>query len=210
MAWCTGPKVAVEFCVRYPESVTSMLFLNSTFKCFDRADLAETAYEHNLESLCRVVDKRPAMALSVMNSLRFKGAPKEIALDEAGSETLAASVLSLINRDLSSHVLAPFRNETTTLNYVRQLMDFWSHDSLAKAGLVNVPVLLISSEYDEIASPEASEEAARILPRSWHMQVRGATHYCLYDRPDFIANLARSFCSNAQSFSAPKIPASIS
>ncbi len=207
LAWCTGPKVATEFCVRHPDAVASMIFLNSTFKCFDRPDAAETAYEHNLESLCRVVDKHPAMALSVMRSLTSTDASKDVALSEMGSETLAASVVAKPNRQLQSHILAPFRDEGTTLNYVRQLMDFWSHDTLAKAGRVHVPVLLISSEYDEIASPEASEEFTRLLPASWHMQVPGATHYCLYDRPDLISQLIRSFCHPALSLTPTDIPA---
>lgn len=194
LAWCTGPKVAIEFCVRHPEAVASMTFLNSTFKCFDRPDAAETAYEHNLEALCRAVAKHPAMALSVMKSLKSEDDSQNIALSEMASDTLAASVVSRINCELQSHVLAPFRDEETTLNYVRQLMDFWSYDALEKAELVKVPVLLVSSEYDEIASPEASEEFANLLPSAWRVHIPGATHYCLYDRPDLVAQLIRSFC----------------
>ncbi len=108
-------------------------------------------------------------------------------------ERMATGVLSMMNKDLRQHVLAPFQSESILINYSRQLLDFWSYDTKMKAGRVNVPVLLISSEYDNVASPAMSRMAARHFPTARHVQVQGATHFCLYDRPDLIAELIDSF-----------------
>lgn len=197
VGWCTGPKTALEFYRRRPEAVASMVFLNSSFKCPGSPEEFDTDYERNLEPLCRLLDRRPEMAASVRATLLSRTAdPALDALDEADSERVAADVLSMMNADLRQHVLAPFRSESALVNYSRQLIDFWSHDARAGAEAVRAPVLLISAEYDKIASPEMSHAAAQQFPTARHVGVRGATHYCLYDRPELIAELIEDFFEN--------------
>lgn len=203
LAWCTGAKVAVEFALQHPTSVVSLTLLNSTFKSFAVPDLPQSDFEHNLESLCVAVSKRPELAHSVMKSLSARGPARE--LHELESKELGDAVLAQMNKDLQAHTIASFQTETTTLNYARQLVEFWSHDVLSKAPLVQAPVLLISSEYDQIASPEASARAARLFPHATHIRVPGATHYCLYDRPDFIAESIHSFCRGACGFDSAAV-----
>jgi pimeloyl-ACP methyl ester carboxylesterase len=193
IGWCTGPAVALEFYRRRPAAVVAMVFLNGAFKwCTGGAEL-DTPYARNLESLCRVLDQRPDMASAVRRSL-CSNVENGFQLDqEKQAEQVATDVLSLMNRDLRPHVLAPFSSDTSLVNYSRQLLDFWSYEGKSTAERTSVPVLVISSEYDNIASPAMSTVAARSLPNARHVQVQGATHYCLYDRPDLIANLITDF-----------------
>jgi pimeloyl-ACP methyl ester carboxylesterase len=205
VGWCTGPKVAVEFYLRRPAAVASMVFLNGTFKCVGSPKELDTAYERNFESLCGILDRRPAMAASILKSLQLSmgGADGSDLLGEPDSEELAASVLALMNRDLRTHVLAPLRNESVVVNYARQLIDFWSYDTRKSAGQVRVPVLLISAEHDGVASPEMSQMMAKLLPDARHVHVQGATHYCLYDRPGFIAGHLEAFFQASGGGAAP-------
>lgn len=190
VGWCTGPKVAVEFYLRHPAAVASMVFLNGTFKCAGSPKELDTPYERNFEPLCGILDRRPAMAASILKSLRLSmGTDGSELAGEPDSEELSIRVLSLMNRDLRPHVLAPFRNETVVVNYARQLVDFWSHDTRKSAPQVRVPVLLLSAEHDAVASPEMSRMMAKLLPNARHVHVEGATHYCLYDRPELVAGL---------------------
>jgi pimeloyl-ACP methyl ester carboxylesterase len=194
VGWCTGPKVATEFYMRHPSAVPAMVFLNSTFRCLGGPEEYETVYEHNLEPLCRMLKRRPESAASVMKSLQASvNGDNSALLEESDSEQLAAGVLSLINLDLRDEVLMPFRNESTMLNYSHQVLDFWSHNTLEDAPRVQIPVLLIGSEYDKSASPQMSNVAAELFPNARYVQLQGATHYCFYDRPDLIAELVESF-----------------
>ena len=200
MGWCTGPAVALEFYRRRPSAVVAMVFLNGAFKwCTGAAEL-DTPYARNLESLCRILDRRPDMASAVRRSL-CSNVENGFQLDqEKEAEQVATDVLSLMNRDLRPHVLAPFSSDTSLINYSRQLLDFWSYEGKSKAEQTSVPVLVISSEYDNIASPAMSTVAARSFPNARHVQVDGATHYCLYDRPDLIANLITGFFHEPSAF----------
>ena len=123
-------------------------------------------------------------------------------LEGSDAEQRSIAVLSLMNEKLKTHVLAPFRTEQTTLNYAHQLVDFWSHDARPKASEVKVPVLLMGTEYDQVATPEASAAAATLFPNARHVHVRGATHYCLYDRPEFVADLLKRFFANPHELAA--------
>lgn len=202
IAWCTGPKVAVDFCVQRPAVVRSMVFLNSNFKCVGREEL-DTPYAQALDALCRSVVRKPAMAASVMQSLQSMTAESEV-VPQPGIDggQLSTRVISLINTDLRSDVMAPFRNEETTINYAHQLLEFATHDSKRSAARVTAPVLLIASEYDQVASPAMSNAAAQWFPNAQLVHVEGATHYCLYDRPDFIMELIVDFFQNTEELPA--------
>jgi pimeloyl-ACP methyl ester carboxylesterase len=196
VGWCTGPKVAVDFYVKRPEAVLSMVFLNSTFKCFDTPKEFETDYERNFEPLCRVLQTHPNMAPSIMQSLQ--STEEEInLLDESISEEISTTVLARMNQDLKAHVRVPFQSASGIVKYAHQVLDFWACDTRAKAPQVKAPILLFSSEYDQVASPEMSRMAVQLFPRAQHVHVRDATHYCLYDRPHFVAEVMERFFREA-------------
>lgn len=203
VGWCTGPKVAMKFYLHRPAAVLSMVLLNMTVKCFGSPEDLATIYEHNFEPLCQILKDRPMMAASVMKSLQSSMVESDAqSLAEMEPDALALSVLSSINLDLTTHVLAPFRSETSMLNYAHQTLDFWSHDIRDKATQINVPVLLIGSEYDKIASPNTLRSVSPLFPRAHSLQIQGASHYCLYENPDLIADLIEGFFQNPDDKSA--------
>lgn len=211
LGWCTGGKVAVEFHLRRPSVVRSMVFLNNTLKCDGGPEELDSPYERNMETLCRMLVRKPAMATSVMNTLNSRDEESETEILENGGEQLSVNVLSLMNADLKPYVLAPFRTQETTVNYAHQLVDFWKCDVRDKLAQVTVPVLLMSAEYDQVAMPAASLEAAALFPDARHIHVKGATHYCLYDRPEFVGDMLKEFFRNADGLiSQSRAPESIS
>jgi pimeloyl-ACP methyl ester carboxylesterase len=202
IGWCTGPKVAIDFYLRRPAAVRSMVFLNSTFKCDGSPEELNSPYEQNVESLLRMLVKKPAMATTVKKTFQVPAETNEIELLQGiDGDEASVSVLSLMNTHLRASVLAPFKTEQTTLNYAHQLIDFWSRDVRLRAGEVTVPVLLIAAEYDQVATPAGSKAACDLFPNARYLCVRGATHYCLYDRPEFLAGVLTGFFTDPGSFS---------
>jgi len=211
VSWCTGGKVAVEFHLRRPSVVRSMVLLNNTLKCDGGSEELDSPYERNMETLCRMLVRKPAMAASVMNTLNSRDEENETEMLENGGEQLSVDVLSLMNADLKSYVLAPFRTQETTVNYAHQLVDFWKYDVRPKLSQATMPVLLMSAEYDQVATPSASFEAAALFPNARHIHVKGATHYCLYDRPEFVADMLKEFFRNTDELiPQPQVPESSS
>jgi pimeloyl-ACP methyl ester carboxylesterase len=194
MAWCTGPKVAIEFYLRRPEAVASMVLLNGAYKCATTSKMLTSEYENNLEGLFRALDGCPAMAPIIRKSLLQIGNDSEIPSPaEMDGKELARRVLSLKSRDLQTEILKPFESEASTLNYARQILDFYSCDIGLKATTIKVPVLLIGAEYDQIASPEYSRQLAGSMPLARYVQLSGATHYCLYEQSGTVLALVQDF-----------------
>jgi pimeloyl-ACP methyl ester carboxylesterase len=202
IGWCTGPKVAVDFYLRRPSAVRAMVFLNGTFKCDGSPEELNSPYEQNVESLLRMLVKKPAMATMVRKTFQAPAETNETDLFQGvDGEEASVSVLSLMNTHLKASVLAPFKTEQTTLNYAHQLIDFWSHDVRPQASEIKVPVLLIVAEYDQVATPAGSNVACDLFPNAHYLYLRGATHYCLYDRPEFLAGVLKPFFANPDGFS---------
>lgn len=204
VAWCTGPKVAVKFCRKHPDMVPSMVFLNTSFKyAGESEEFGELGadYEHNLASLCTVLNSQPNMSKSVMQSLQanFEVNPDNV-LKITDGQLFATTVLALMPPELQPHVLAPFQTEGTTLKYARQILDFHAYDATGPARDVQTPVLLLGAEHDKVASPAMSDAVAKMFPRSKYVYVAGATHYCLYNRPDFVAGLIEDFFHTPEKF----------
>lgn len=204
VGWCTGPKVAINFYHRRPSAVRSMVFLNATFKCEGSPEELDSPYEHNLESLCRMLMRKPAIAASVMKTFTNLETEEADGLEGNDGEQASVNALSKTNFKLKPYIVAPFQTEETTRNYAQQLIDFWRCDVRPRAAEVEAPVLLIAAQYDRVATPAASQDACEFLPNARYVYLKGATHYCMYDQPKFVANLLITFFENPDSYSSPE------
>ena len=199
LGWCTGPKVAVAFYRRCPSLVSSLILLNSSFTGSERRGELDTMYEQQLEHLCRALLEQPEMASVVRKAfLANTGEPDANQLSRMNAKELAVAVLSRSNADLKQHILDPFRSDAATIEYAQQVMDFLAYDAVADAREVLAPVLLVGAEYDSVAAPATTDFMARQFPNAQAINIRGATHYCLYDRPGFIADLIEEFLANSE------------
>ena len=205
IAWCTGPKIAVEYALRHPDAVRGLVFLNATLRCFGIAPELETEYERNFEVICRALDERPAMADSVMRSLAASATGGEVGMPGTDSELdqVPATLVQTMSAELKDDVLRPLSDARRVVNYVRQLLDFWGADIRERAPLVRGPVLLLSCEHDRIAPPAASETGATLFPAARHARVPGASHYFLHDRPDAVAEMIDAFIADTGGAGAP-------
>ncbi|MFE7242349.1 alpha/beta fold hydrolase [Streptomyces sp. NPDC057580] len=188
-AWCTGPRVALELYRRRPDAIGAMVFLNGSFKQLGRSDGLDTPYERDLEFLCTTLAAQPYLVGRLMSL--FGAAPA----DEDGTDP--DTVLRQVVPALRAEVRAPFATGPTLLRYAAQLLDLWSHDPLAGAAELRVPVLSLGGEYDDIASPERLRDAVRTFPDARHVRLPGATHYLLHERAQEVSELIGDFLLDA-------------
>lgn len=199
VAWCTGPRIAVEYALRHPDRVRSMVFLNTTLRCAGGPPELCSAFENNFDVLMRMLDQRPAMAASMMASLKSSAGSddgiEELLADP--DEEVATRVLARINASLRGAVAAPFASVESFLQFTRGVDTFWSYDIREKASSVRTPVLFLSAEHDRVAVPAGSKLAAELFPHARLIHVPGATHYFLYDRPEATSALIDAFIDDS-------------
>jgi pimeloyl-ACP methyl ester carboxylesterase len=209
LAWCSGPKLALEYYSRHPHRVSSMLFVAGSFKGLPQHKLLETEYEKNLESLLEAIEKYPETAEVVLEYL--KGALLGQGKQARSVEELATisdrdlqQALSGVNVSLQNLVLHPF-HAANVVAYAKQMRDFWMHDFVAALNKITVPVVFVGGDCDRIASQAIAKLMAGMIPKAKYLEVKGGTHYIHYDQWNLLAQAAEQIVSLSSKleFSAP-------
>lgn len=195
IGWCTGPKLCARYALAHPRRVASMVFLAGTYRPFGDSSL-DTPYEITLEMVFQLLDRSPGMASTVRATLL-----DAVSVDRSKvvrAPDLGAEVLARIDPDLLPSVVAPYATDESTLRYATQIRDFWSRSIEAEAGAIRAPVLVVGAELDRIASSRLGMRVAQALPDARFLELQGATHWCMHDRPDEVASVIRRFIDGAE------------
>lgn len=186
VGWCSGPKVCLRYAAAHPERVASMVFLSGTYG----DPSTETDYQKRLGKVFELLERSPGMAKAVRGILTDSTAVAAGLSEQAGDFAQDPEVLARADPSLHSALVAPYRSDESILAYVKQIRDFWSRS--LDAG-VSAPTLVVGAELDRVALSRLGLEFAQSLPRGRFVEMPGATHYCMYDRPDEVADLIRDF-----------------
>ena len=202
VGWCTGPKLILDYYAAYPDDVASMIFLGATFK--DWPGHSDTDYEKSLAPLLKMVQQRPQLAAPLIDALKKvllarSGDGVSFDPDDPNSHNMLMKLLAAPCSDLKEAVLEPLLSEASVISYAEQLLDFWNHDATEMFAGVSVPVLFISGECDQIAHPQMAQAAAQMIPGARRLEVRGGSHYLLYERSALMSGLFDLFLRNCQS-----------
>ena len=194
LAWCSGPKLALEYYQHYPARISSMVFVAASFKGLQQHKALETEYEKNLEPLLEAIEKYPETAdvvLEYLKGILLAQSRQACSIDElaAMSERDLQQALSAINMSLQELVLHPF-HAANVVAYARQMCDFWKHDFVAGLDKVRTPVLFVGGDCDRIASQAIAKAIAGMMPQARYLEIKGGTHYIHYDQWDLLAEIA--------------------
>ncbi len=194
LAWCSGPKLALEYYQHYPDRVSSMVFVAASFKGLQQHKALETEYEKNLEPLLEAVEKYPETAdvvLEYLKGILLAQGRQDRRMDDlaAMSDRDLQQALSAVNLSLRELVLHPFHGESIVA-YAKQMCDFWKHDFVAGLDKVKVPVIFVGGDCDRIASQAIAKVIAGMMPQARYLEIEGGTHYIHYDQWDMLAEIA--------------------
>jgi len=190
MGWCTGPKLCTKYCLSHPRQISSMIFLAGTYRPFGDARF-DTDYEVALEMVFKLLDQSPRAAAMVRTTLlNALGGGR---FNAATPDDLGAEVLARIDPALLTSVSAPYTDDQSTLRYAGQIREFWNYSIEQDVKGIQIPVIVVGAELDRVASPHLALRVAQAIPHAQYIRLPGATHYCMYDRPDDIASIIRRF-----------------
>ena len=197
LAWCTGPKVALEFQHSHPEMVASMTFITGSFAPLPEATDISTRYDEVLGKVARLVCRRPEMAevfLRALSGMLTEAPPLRGSADED-----LRDLMGMVGRRFRELVIGPFLSESVIANYARMIVEFQSHSVAHLLDAAAAPTLLISAENDVIAHPGGSDAAARRMPNARSVRLPCATHWCLLENADELIEEIDRFLSRVDS-----------
>jgi pimeloyl-ACP methyl ester carboxylesterase len=193
IGWCAGAKISLEFARQHPEAVRSVMLLNGAFKRPGRLAELDTPYERALATVCSAVDRRPERAGSLRSLFvaGLRAGSSDASLAEQDGDPLAE-----VDPQLHAAMLEPFADDARLRTYARQHLDYWAR-GLGNEGLPpSLPLLLLASEQDRIISAAGVRDAAAYLPGARLLNLPGAGHHRMFDRPDLIAAVVERFLSD--------------
>lgn len=190
LGWCTGPKLCTRYYLAHPHRVASMVFLAGNYRPFGDSSL-DTSYERALEKVFQLLNRSPGMAPLVRTTILETVSARSPQSHQASD--FGAEVLGRIEPSLMPYITAPYTTNESTLVYAKQIHEFWKCSIEADAHAIQAPVLVIGAELDRVVSSKLGLRVAKALPRAHFIELPGATHYCMHDRPGEVASVIGRF-----------------
>ncbi|WP_120641358.1 alpha/beta fold hydrolase [Corallococcus llansteffanensis] len=188
VTWCSGAKVGIEFFRRRPIA-SSLVLMNGAYKSIPGLEQHETPFEQTMLKLCEMVVQRPALASTMMNSMRA------LLTGVVPGRKDAVSPLDGVagGRELKAAIVEPFSSMESTTHYSHQVIDYLSHDIAPSLAGVDVPVLLLAGQNDQISAAGMSKAIAARLPKADYAELPSGTHYGVYEKPELVTALIDRF-----------------
>jgi pimeloyl-ACP methyl ester carboxylesterase len=187
-SWCSGAKFAIELARNWPEGIASLMLFAPSFAGAEGGVGADSAYETNLNTMCKLVARMPQSADSMARSMAAVMA-RNAATD--GVETLA-------------WVQEPFASAANMLEYSRQLQNFRAHQLGPNPGgePLSLPVLLVTGEHDQTTSSERAAAICKDLAQPVHFDLQGAGHYFIHQDSELVVQLMQEFVAHGEDATA--------
>lgn len=80
--------------------------------------------------------------------------------------------------------------------YRRQLDFCATHDLSARLRELEIPTLVVTGSHDFLTSPIQGRELAELIPGARYEEVEGASHACIWERSEALAEMLQSFIKN--------------
>lgn len=190
LAWCTGPKLAIEL-TKVDTKVQSLMFLNPSFQSEEES----TPYEKNIMPLCHAIDKNNSMATNIkeacVNAVDNKANPME-----SLQNTYVKNLISLVDTQMQDIIITPYIDENSIINYAKQLLEYWNYDVTDTLRNITIPILFLTGENDNIASSSLALKYATECNNYSYFELQDGCHYIHYKKPHEVVKLMKLLHDN--------------
>lgn len=103
-------------------------------------------------------------------------------IKKRGPEAMEAFLFSIIPNKARPYILYAFESKELMRNFLAMCVEYYQHTIEEEIAKIETPVLLLSAERDQTASPEQSVWAAGKNKNIRHVCLPAATHLMIIDR----------------------------
>lgn len=205
-SWCSGAKFAIELARAWPETIASLSLFSPSFAGVQGYAGSDSAYENNLHTMCKLVDRMPksadTMAKSMM-ALMSKGGSAQASAPAA--EAGSAAVFELADAVTLPWLHAPFTSASNMTEYSRQLLNFRAHQLSANPSgeRLALPVMLVTGQMDHTTCSVRARDLCTSLCQVLQFELRCASHYFIHQNSGLIARLLCDFVHNGLQTESP-------
>ncbi|WP_164018995.1 hydrolase [Pyxidicoccus trucidator] len=198
VAWCSGAKIGIELLNRRPIA-SAMVLVTGAYAPMKGLEHLETTFQRTLRQMCQLVNQRKEQAALVKTAM-VSMVTRDPPTTSGSLQASPVDVLALPSRELRAAVAEPFAQVQSICNYSFQVVDYASHDVSPMLKGVTTPTLLLGGELDQVVSSEVSRVVSERFPAAHFAELRGATHYCLYENAELLIELVERFFESPRTF----------
>lgn len=193
VAWCSGTKIALQYCLDNPEKVNRTILIAGDYYPYLRCEeQKKTQFHLNLRNIAKVIREDQGKLDYFLSAITLY-----FTNQIANVEKNILQVLSAINPKYRKYILGPFMTVETIKNYFCMLNAYDSLDITQNLGSIKIPTLIISGQNDLIANPKQSEDIYRMIPNAKYIDLPEASHFLIVENKDEVCKEIHHFLRNA-------------
>lgn len=180
VGWCSGVHTALKFASSFRTRTRSITLLNGAFNL--PPIVPRTTFEKNLRTLIPKIAANPAYAALYHKMSAGNRSQAESTASPTGSGQGMMSGAPMCRNPLLRHLTAaPFKTPEMLFRYANLIARTLNEPEPDWNSFAGLPVLIISSDGDQISHPEASREVARRIEGAELAVNEEGDHHSLYD-----------------------------
>ncbi|QDC40422.1 alpha/beta fold hydrolase [Sphingobium fuliginis] len=170
-----GGMIAQDFMLRYPSRVKSAILFSTSAR---PDEWFTRLFETRRELIQRVgfYEHFKLFQMFIFSPFSYRDYPERV-------RAVQASVA---------------RNPPDESGYLRQIDYCLNHDVLDDLSKLSLRSLVVSGSGDTLTPPYLGEDIAKVLPESKYVEVEGASHGLVFERPGQVASVIDSFVSTGK------------
>jgi len=191
IGWSTGARLALRYALARPERVAGLVLLNGSYNFPD--GFGASAPTMTLVELARRIVADPRYA-TIYHRWVFQGDGDDTSEESWTARKRISEILGQTDPELIHLLNTPWRTVESMTRFAHMFACYYDVvDAVADFTRIACPTLVVASENDAFASPEASAHVARHIPGAQYACVADGDHYALYTRPE-VAAWIENFC----------------
>ncbi len=186
ISWCSGAKQAIMIDNMKKYNIISQTIIAGEYAPYSGSQMHHSKFRKSVQEIYSLVKDNDRIFDFYMNIINQNLFTNQITyaqdIKERGPAAIEAFLFSIIPNKVRPYILYAFESKELMRNFLAMCVEYYQHTIEEEIEKIETPVLLLSAERDQTASPEQSVWAAGKNKNIRHVCLPAATHLMIIDR----------------------------
>lgn len=172
IAWCSGVKATMIYAHKHTDKIESITIISGDFAPFPGYKWKGNKFRENAEIIMKIIRERPQLL-----SIYLKLISENVFYSDKDE-----SFFERVPNEWHNIFLEQYDHKEWAISFLVMCMGQYNYDISGIIQDINIPILLITSKYDHVASIDQSEWAFKRLRKGNMVILPMATHLVIMER----------------------------
>lgn len=186
ISWCSGAKQAIMIDNMKKYNIISQTIIAGEYAPYSGSKMHHSKFRKSVQEIYSLVKDNDRIFDFYMNIINQNLFTNQISYAQDIKEKTPVAIeeflFSIIPNKVRPYILYVFESKELMRNFLAMCVEYYQHTIEGEIEKIETPVLLLSAERDQTASPEQSVWAAGKNKNIRHVCLPAATHLMIIDR----------------------------